>query len=277
MAGERRTHNARRGSLTRRVSRWVAVLLAVSYAFVAVGVLPSPAWLAGHMPNLDRFPCEGCGCGCATAKQCWEACCCHSDAEKLAWAMREGVEPPRYVTFSESTWIEALNIKDPGKAACALCVQAEQERLQTESSRRPSMLARLFSQRPRSSRCGTDCGSACCAEQARLSASTCGGRIDSTDSATDSATDSPNAPATGSSSARVHGEEAAPAPRGLPRFSPLRCKGVFELLIVLSHGVMHAHSGFYLLPSPMVELRGNPGMWASSRALPVDAPPPRAA
>lgn len=261
--GRRRTARGL-NKIGRRATRWLAVVLACAYVLVTVGVLPSPAWLARHIPNFERFPCEECGCGCATAKQCWEMCCCHTDAEKLAWAMREGVKPPSYVWFSEATWIEALQIKDPGKAACTLCVQAEQDRLTEQSARRPSLLARVFESRPHTPRCGSGCTSACCADQARLSASTCGGQAEATDAAT--------AP----SCARPQDEGAAPARRGHPRLSPLRCKGVFELLIVLSHGVMHAGSGFYLAPSRVVELRCDLDKWAASRALPVEPPPPRA-
>lgn len=40
------------------------------------------------------FPCQSKGCGCRDAEQCWASCCCHSDAEKLAWAAANGVQPP---------------------------------------------------------------------------------------------------------------------------------------------------------------------------------------
>ncbi len=47
--------------------------------------------------TLERFPCENCPCGCASAAFCWDKCCCHSDEEKLAWAQKEGVTPPDFL------------------------------------------------------------------------------------------------------------------------------------------------------------------------------------
>lgn len=31
------------------------------------------------------------------AEACWRKCCCHTNAEKLAWAKQHGVTPPDYV------------------------------------------------------------------------------------------------------------------------------------------------------------------------------------
>jgi hypothetical protein len=54
--------------------------------------------MAGHgrVPNFshERFPCESCGCGCASALACWTNCCCYTPAERMAWAAAHGVEPP---------------------------------------------------------------------------------------------------------------------------------------------------------------------------------------
>jgi hypothetical protein len=35
-------------------------------------------------------------CGCKTAEQCWRSCCCHSLAERLAWARARGIQPPAF-------------------------------------------------------------------------------------------------------------------------------------------------------------------------------------
>lgn len=68
-------------------------VIAIWYALVVAGI-PLPAPLQ-HF--TERFPCEACHCGCATAEYCWSNCCCHTLAERLAWAEREGVEPPKFV------------------------------------------------------------------------------------------------------------------------------------------------------------------------------------
>lgn len=77
-----------------RPARWRTLGFAVVYAGLAAG-LPLPA---GRSPerekNQQRFPCENCPCGCSTAERCWSDCCCHTPAQRLAWARREGVRPP---------------------------------------------------------------------------------------------------------------------------------------------------------------------------------------
>ncbi len=37
------------------------------------------------------FPCMNKPCGCMSAKQCFQKCCCHTPDETLAWAQRHGV------------------------------------------------------------------------------------------------------------------------------------------------------------------------------------------
>ena len=48
-----------------------------------------------HPVSKDRsrpFPCMDSPCGCGTAEQCFESCCCHSVAERAAWARRRGID-----------------------------------------------------------------------------------------------------------------------------------------------------------------------------------------
>jgi hypothetical protein len=42
------------------------------------------------------FPCMDSPCGCKDAEQCWRHCCCHTLAERLAWARENGVTPPEF-------------------------------------------------------------------------------------------------------------------------------------------------------------------------------------
>lgn len=44
------------------------------------------------------FPCMNRPCGCNTAAQCWKECCCFNKQEKLAWARKNGVTPPSFLT-----------------------------------------------------------------------------------------------------------------------------------------------------------------------------------
>lgn len=68
------------------------------YTLVVASGAPLPlAWIAtSSVPKVEsaeRFPCESSPCGC-TADRCWTSCCCHTMAQRLAWARREGVRPP---------------------------------------------------------------------------------------------------------------------------------------------------------------------------------------
>ena len=77
----------------------VMLLLAGWFLAVAVGLpleVRLPATKVVDSSEAERFPCETCPCGCATADHCWKKCCCHSLASRLAWARREGVRPPQY-------------------------------------------------------------------------------------------------------------------------------------------------------------------------------------
>lgn len=76
--------------------RWLVLF---GYVLVAAGVpLPAGSVAAGasrssaaakRLAGKDRsvpFPCMDSPCGCVTAEQCFESCCCHTPAELLAWA-----------------------------------------------------------------------------------------------------------------------------------------------------------------------------------------------
>jgi hypothetical protein len=91
----------RRTMFLRRATIWLAT---IGYALVASG-LPLPVGLPApggdvvtdtRLAAKDRsrpFPCMDKPCGCATAEQCFANCCCHTPAERLAWAKAHRVEP----------------------------------------------------------------------------------------------------------------------------------------------------------------------------------------
>ena len=74
--------------------RIVSAVLLAAYVVTAAGV-PVPI---GAKPQAggEAFPCAACGCGCGSAEQCWRSCCCHSLAERVAWAREHNVRPPEY-------------------------------------------------------------------------------------------------------------------------------------------------------------------------------------
>jgi hypothetical protein len=84
-----------------RFTRRVAWLALACHVLVASGVplpLVAPATDRGAMAGRtgkDRsrpFPCMDKACGCATAEQCFANCCCHTPAQRLAWARANRVE-----------------------------------------------------------------------------------------------------------------------------------------------------------------------------------------
>lgn len=109
----------------------IAIGIAALYLATTLGTLPSPPQLVRWLTNAttSRYPCESCGCGCASADECWTACCCHSQQERLIWSLREGVEPPHHLEVSDEDWIAAANALNPGSAHCGLCVIALKARL----------------------------------------------------------------------------------------------------------------------------------------------------
>ena len=80
--------------------RFVRVVALVAYLATATGLpLPHFASAAAEADSTapgsaTPYPCMAHRCGCRSAQQCWNACCCMSDVEKLMWAERNGVTPP---------------------------------------------------------------------------------------------------------------------------------------------------------------------------------------
>ena len=82
------------------------------------------------------FPCQNCPCGCSDAQQCWDSCCCFSDAEKMAWARANNVTPPAWfleriadqalVASLKQTATDSLPAKAADKKpACCCCYCGE--------------------------------------------------------------------------------------------------------------------------------------------------------
>jgi hypothetical protein len=83
-----------------RPHRWRALgrrafvgLALVAYLATAVGF---PVAAPATRPRQQAYPCMNGVCGCPDAETCWRSCCCHSPAERFAWARAHGVEPPAY-------------------------------------------------------------------------------------------------------------------------------------------------------------------------------------
>lgn len=94
-----------------RTGGWVSAMLLLSLC--ACFVFPLP----GNLSNTDGpgagkdasspFPCLFRTCGCLSANDCWKKCCCFSNAQKVAWAKKNNVQIPNFV--SESAALEQKN------------------------------------------------------------------------------------------------------------------------------------------------------------------------
>ncbi len=93
---------------------WIA-LFGFCCANAPLPVLVAPLEFASKEGSVP-FPCQGCHCGCKNATQCWTSCCCYSLSERLAWAKRNGVTPPAFVTRMQA---ETTPAKAPVRSCCA--------------------------------------------------------------------------------------------------------------------------------------------------------------
>src|SRR5687768_6896601 len=95
--------------------RCASALLLVTYALTAAGV-PLPL-SSRPAKSGELFPCAASQCGCDSAERCWRSCCCHTLAERLAWARRHGVRPPEFVIAKarnaglEIAWLDSAAAK----------------------------------------------------------------------------------------------------------------------------------------------------------------------
>lgn len=79
---------------TRCLRRLFLWLLVAQQVLAGAGIaLPCAAANAG---STERYPCERCGCGCRSARQCWTRCSCSTMEQKIAWARQNGVAVPDF-------------------------------------------------------------------------------------------------------------------------------------------------------------------------------------
>ena len=74
--------------------RCLCALLLGAYVLTATGIPCRCA--SGPAKSGEAFPCAKNRCGCDSADRCWRSCCCHTLAERIAWARRHGVQPPAF-------------------------------------------------------------------------------------------------------------------------------------------------------------------------------------
>jgi hypothetical protein len=232
-----------------RLLTGASLLLLAAYVVAAFGVLPSPRVVLGWFGRVsgERYPCESCGCGCSSATECWTNCCCHTEHERLVWAITNGVMPPASVRFSDEQWIAASNDVKPGSAHCSLCVEGLKDNLRQGIAMRP------LHDPACGKACDGRCGKGCCTTAAA------------------------GKPAAGSSCCTKAGGSATPS-HGGPSISALTCKGLEQLLTITAPPAPPATLAIVTLPEPIPFVPSRPDdEFVASRTLDVHTPPPRTA
>ena len=240
-----------------------AVVALTLLAFVAAsfGVVPTPRWLdsvlgavAARLAEPERFPCEGCSCACAGASECWSHCCCHTEEQRVAWAIENGVTPPSGLRGS----LLALFAKRKSEAerrdlaAPAVAVRS------SEAPRLPP----------------------CCAAREHAALAAASAPVAAADCCDRSGADSATAAAANAGQCCAAEDAAhAGASRTIlgPCMSPLGCKGASALTLVIPPPMLlPAAIPALVLTWSRIDRVVIVGMHAHSRALDVTAPPPRA-
>ena len=75
----------------RMIFRLTALLVAVGMGMVHV---PMPTGRVIEKDRSQPFPCQNRPCGCRSASQCWQKCCCFTNAQKVVWAKTNRVILP---------------------------------------------------------------------------------------------------------------------------------------------------------------------------------------
>jgi hypothetical protein len=103
----------------------VALLLLASQAVLITGLpLPREPATAGK-DSAVPYPCMHRPCGCRTAEQCWTKCCCFTPRERLAWAKKNGVQPPDYAVLASNDDGLEPPADEAGQADACCLTQAE--------------------------------------------------------------------------------------------------------------------------------------------------------
>ncbi|MFG0285843.1 MAG: hypothetical protein ACF8R7_15615 [Phycisphaerales bacterium JB039] len=81
----------------RRWQAHISLAMALVIGLVTLGVAPTPAGVRRALGIAgEPFPCEDHACGCSSADDCFDDCCCFTDAQIAAWAAQRGVPPGRF-------------------------------------------------------------------------------------------------------------------------------------------------------------------------------------
>ncbi len=109
----------------------LALVLSVGVAWLAQNsYLDTPITIVKNISI--PFPCQFNGCGCKDAVQCWSSCGCHTDAEKIAWAKANSVQPPEW--FLEDLKTKPAEVESASTCGGCCCCSSKTNPLPAEVS-----------------------------------------------------------------------------------------------------------------------------------------------
>lgn len=112
----------RRTSRIRRIATPLCGWLSLAAYMLLASGLPISVPGARNKDLSRPFPCMNCACGCQNADRCWRSCCCHTLAERIAWARENHVRPPDYVLAeARAAGIDVCDDCHESKACCCCC------------------------------------------------------------------------------------------------------------------------------------------------------------
>lgn len=122
-------------SLARRLCSGLVLLC---YFATSIGM---PLCASSVKDYSQPFPCQDHACGCRTAAECWQQCCCFSPSEKLAWAQAHRVTPPVVAEDAGSGW-QSERLRDQVEAEPHACCSASKKNQQAVEVARPCCSAK---------------------------------------------------------------------------------------------------------------------------------------
>jgi hypothetical protein len=121
-----------RGKLRwRHFARKAVSLLALTSYFAFTIGFPLPRLLAKG--RGQPFLCQSHDCGCRSAEQCWQHCCCFSAEERWSWAQEQHVQPPAYAERPSTQGWNRPRLRDRECAACPKKPSTEPDELKRAS------------------------------------------------------------------------------------------------------------------------------------------------
>ncbi len=98
----------------------LALLLSVCFSIVPLPVAVNAPTADAGKDRSEPFPCQDRPCGCRSAEQCRQHCCCFNREQKIAWARKNRIDVSRLVPNATPAEIQVCDVTTAkrGKTCC---------------------------------------------------------------------------------------------------------------------------------------------------------------